>query len=41
MLYKVPNEKRAELPLGYGHLEYFLQTNGLKVVIREPLSLKE
>ena len=33
MLYKVPNEERGELPLGYGHLECFLQTNGLKVVI--------
>ena len=41
VLYKVPNEERGELPLGYGHLECFLQTNGLKVVIVEPLSLKE
>ena len=41
VLYKVPNEERGELPLGYGHLECFLQTDGLKVVIVEPLSLKE
>ena len=41
VLYKVSNEERADLPLGCGHLECFLQTDGLKVAIVEPLSLKE